>query len=113
MPADSHQEVVGFDITVNEVLVVHVFYAAGHLWEQKQLLYIHTDSTRGGNVRTPPVVRRERGNLKVTGPSVCFFPNANRKRRKERDRDREGEEKGSGMLSVITERRSTQVEHQL
>ena len=36
MSADAHEEVVGFDVSVDEVLVVHVLDATNHLVGQHQ-----------------------------------------------------------------------------
>lgn len=47
MTSDSHQKIVGFDIAVNEVLVVHIFDAANHLiGEHKHGLHCKLATTK-------------------------------------------------------------------
>jgi len=41
--ADSHEKVVGFDITMNEVFIVDVFNTADHLHITS---HVHTNKTR-------------------------------------------------------------------
>ena len=54
VPADAHEEVVGFDVAVDEVLVVHVLDATDHLKKkivEKQLVKTNTAANAKANYR--------------------------------------------------------------